>query len=176
MAEVDLNSNLPLFRPLRLFKSSNTYKLYGSKLSYTICREVFTCKNCLKDLGLDYKLYGLHSLRSGGASSVVSNSTSLQERLLKFHGRWKSDYAKDMYVLEDVSKSLVITDNLGLQLLWDINCNILSPNVHVLINASIMNLDVTSVFLTKFVTQHPCFSFSKTYRGRYACCFPAGEN
>ena len=30
MAEVDLNSNLPLFRPLRLFKSCNTYKLYGS--------------------------------------------------------------------------------------------------------------------------------------------------
>ena len=47
MAEVDLNSNLPLFRPLTcgLFKSSNTYKLYGNKLSYTRCREVF--KNCL---------------------------------------------------------------------------------------------------------------------------------
>ena len=112
MAEVDLNSNLPLFRPLRLFKSSNTYKLYGSKLSYTRCREVF--KNCLKDLGLDYNLYGLHSLRSGGATSVVSNSTSLSERLLKLHGRWKSDCAKDMYVLEDVSKRLAITDNLGL--------------------------------------------------------------
>ena len=112
MAEVDLDSNLPLFRPLRLFKSSNTYKLYGSKLSYTRCREIF--KNCLKDLGLDYKLYGLHSLRSGGATSVVSNSTSLSERLLKLHGRWKSDCAKDMYVLEDVSKRLAITDNLGL--------------------------------------------------------------
>lgn len=112
MAEVDLNSNLPLFRPLRLFKSSNTYKLYGNKLSYTRCREVF--KNCLKDLGLDYNLYGLHSLRSGGATSVVSNSTSLSERLLKLHGRWKSDYAKDMYVLEDVSKRLAISDNLGL--------------------------------------------------------------
>ena len=113
MAEVDLDSNLPLFRPLRLFKSSNTYKLYGNKLSYTRCRVVF--KNCLKDLGLDYNLHGLHSLRSGGATSVVSNSTSLSERLLKLHGRWKSDYAtKDMYVLEDVSKRLAISDNLGL--------------------------------------------------------------
>lgn len=112
MAEVDLNSNLPLFRPLRLFKSSDTYKLYGSKLSYTRCREVF--KNRLQDLGLDYKLYGLHSLRSGGATSVVSNSTNLSERLLQLHGRWKSDCAKDMYVLEDVIKRLEITDNLGL--------------------------------------------------------------
>ena len=49
-ANVDLNSKLPLFRPLRLFKSSNTFKLYGSKLSYTRCREIF--KNCLKELTL----------------------------------------------------------------------------------------------------------------------------
>ena len=34
MAEVDLNSNLPLFRTfLKLFKSSNSYKLYGNTLS-----------------------------------------------------------------------------------------------------------------------------------------------
>jgi len=112
MAEVDLNSNLPLFRSLRLFKSSCTYKLYGRKLSYTRCREIF--KNCLKELGLDCKFYGLHSLRSGGATSVVSNSTSLSKRLLKLHGRWKSDCAKDMYVLEDVSKRIEITPNLGL--------------------------------------------------------------
>jgi len=78
MAEVDLNSNLPLFRSLRLFKSSSTYKLYGSKLSYTRCGEIF--KNCLKELGLHCKFYGLHSLRSGGSTSVVSNSTGLSER------------------------------------------------------------------------------------------------
>ena len=75
MAEVDLNSNLLLFRPLRWFKSSNTHRLHGSKLSNTRFGEVF--KNCHKDLGLDYKLYGLHSLRSGGATSVVIKSTSL---------------------------------------------------------------------------------------------------
>lgn len=80
--------------------------------TYTRCREVF--KSCLKDLGLDCKLCGLHSLRSGGATSVVSNSTSLSERLLKLHGPWKSDCAKDVYVLEDVSECLEITDNLGL--------------------------------------------------------------
>ena len=40
------------------------------EVSSTSCREVF--KNCLKDLGLDYNLYGLHSLRSGEATSVVS--------------------------------------------------------------------------------------------------------
>ena len=45
---------------------------------------------------------------------MVSNSTYLSERLLKLHGRWKSDCAKDMYVLEEVSKRLEITTNLGL--------------------------------------------------------------
>ena len=110
--KVHFDRDLPLFRPLRLFKSSNIYKLYGSKLSYTRCGEIF--KNCLKELGLDYKFYGLHSLSSGGATSVVSNRTNLSERLLKLHGRWKSDCAKDMYVLDDVSKRLEITANLGL--------------------------------------------------------------
>ena len=29
-------------------------------------------KECLKEVGVDHKLYGLHSLRSGGATSDVS--------------------------------------------------------------------------------------------------------
>ena len=56
VADIDLNSSLPLFRPVRLYKSPSTSKLYGTKLSYTRCREMF--KSCLKDLGLDDKLYG----------------------------------------------------------------------------------------------------------------------
>ena len=58
------NKNL-LLRILRFFKSTNSYKLYGVKLSYTRCREIF--KECLKEIGVDHKLYCLHSLRSGGA-------------------------------------------------------------------------------------------------------------
>ena len=46
---------------------------------------------------------------------MVSKSTNLSERLLKLNGRWKSDCVyKDMCVLEDVSKRLEITANLGL--------------------------------------------------------------
>ena len=41
-ADIDLNSTLPLFRPLRYCKSTNRYKLYGNnKLSYTCSREIF---------------------------------------------------------------------------------------------------------------------------------------
>ena len=48
--------------------------------------------------GLCPKEYGLHSVRSGGATAVISNNASkaVSERLLKLHGRWKTDEAKDM--------------------------------------------------------------------------------
>lgn len=101
MGNVELSSSVALFRPVRLFKSTNSYTLYGGKLSYTRCREIF--KECLKTIGVDHNLYGLHSLRSGGATSAVSCNPNLSERILKLHGRWKSDTAKDMYILEDVS-------------------------------------------------------------------------
>jgi len=54
--------------------------------------------------------YGLHSLRSGGITSVVSDScNSVSERLLKVHGRWKTDAAKDMYVEESLDNRLQVT-------------------------------------------------------------------
>ena len=67
-------------------------------------------KSCIKEFRLDPKSYGLHSLRSGGISSVVHLSgNSISDRLLKLHGRWKTDSAKHMYVHEDVHKRLEIT-------------------------------------------------------------------
>ena len=95
---MDLCSHLPLFRPLTQTRSG--YSLRNAKLSYTRCREIF--KTTLKDLGYDPQEYGLHSLRSGGTTAVINNNASkaVSERLLKLHGRWKTDEAKDMYVLE----------------------------------------------------------------------------
>ena len=59
--------------------------------------------------------YGLHSLRSGGITSLVHNSSnSVSERFLKLHGRWKTDAAKDMYVEESLNNRLRVTKFLGL--------------------------------------------------------------
>ena len=56
-------------------------------------------RDCLSKLGYNPAEHGLHSLRSGGITSVVHDSSnSIPERLLKMHVRWKSDSAKDMYV------------------------------------------------------------------------------
>ena len=54
-------------------------------------------------------------IRSGGITAVVHNSrNSIPERLLKIHGRWKSDSAKDMYVEESLENRLHVTKCLGL--------------------------------------------------------------
>ena len=77
------------------------------------CREIL--RDSLKNVGLNPDDYGLHSLRSGGITSVVRHScNSVSERLLKLHGRWKTDAAKDMYVEESLDNRLQVTKFLGL--------------------------------------------------------------
>ena len=53
---------------------------------------------------MDKKKFGLHSLRSGGVSEAARNC--IPERLLKAHGRWKSDIAKDGYIKENMRNRL----------------------------------------------------------------------
>ena len=107
------NSNLPLFRLLVFHKSNSSYTLRDGKMSYSSCREIL--RDSLKQLGYNPDDYGLHSLRSGGITSVVCNScNSVSERLLKVHGRWKTDAAKDMYVEESLDNRLQVTKFLGL--------------------------------------------------------------
>ena len=64
----------------------------------------------------DFLLYILQSFRSGCATSIVTNlkNCSSKERLLKLHGRWKSDMAKDTYVKEQVQKRLNVPQSTGL--------------------------------------------------------------
>ena len=90
-AKLTPTSDLPLFSPLSKTKSG--YTMRSSRLSYSLCREIF--KEALGVLGCDPKVYGLHSLRSGGITLVVNNDDSkiVSERLLKMHDRWKTDVA-----------------------------------------------------------------------------------
>lgn len=99
LAGIDLLSDMFLFRSLSFLKKSNTFILRKKnvKLSYTRGREVV--KSALPSLGLNISDYGLHSLRSGGATSAYNFGTS--DRLFKAHGRWKSENAKDGYFCEN---------------------------------------------------------------------------
>ena len=46
-------------------------------------------------IGKPVEKYGLHSLRSG-------EKLLLQDRMIKKHGRWKSDIVKDKYIHENL--------------------------------------------------------------------------
>jgi hypothetical protein len=64
-------------------------------------------------LELDPKLYGTHSGRRGGATGAAA--TDVADRLFKQHGHWRSERAKDLYMVERLPARLSVTKNLGLQ-------------------------------------------------------------
>ena len=66
----------------------------------------------LAAIGLDKRQFGLHSLRSGGASAAAN--ARVPDRFFKRHGRWQSENAKDGYVKDSLEERLKVTRNLGL--------------------------------------------------------------
>ena len=111
MANISPTSTEYIFRGVSYCKHSNNYKLRKSgKLSYTTAREILL--SALQYIGLDKSKFGLHSLRSGGATAAAA--AGIEDRIFKKHGRWKSDKAKDGYVKESLEERLSVTKNLGL--------------------------------------------------------------
>ena len=98
-----LNSTQFVFRSLYKSKDGRYALRDGSNLSYSRARELFI--NKFKAIGLDMRLYGLHSLRIGGAIAAANND--LPDRVIKKHGRWKSENAKDIYCREDIQHQLL---------------------------------------------------------------------
>ena len=100
-----------------LFRAINVTKLnkfgclrkQNSPLSYTRTREILL--EALESIGLEKKSFGLHSLRSGGATAAANSG--VPDRLFKRHGRWKSDKAKGGYVEDDTHHLLLVSKNLG---------------------------------------------------------------
>ena len=79
-------------------------------ISYSTIRDLL--KRLLRDIGLDEKRYGTHSLRSGGATAAALHD--VPDCLFKKHGRWASDSSKDRYVKESLEQRLRVTLQLGL--------------------------------------------------------------
>ena len=73
-------------------------------------REVFL--DILKCIVTNVKAYGLHSLRSGGATQAAK--AGIPDRLIKKHGRWVSEVAKDMYIREALNEKLKVSQSLGI--------------------------------------------------------------
>ena len=101
-----------LFRAVTWWKSKTTYLLRAANkpLSYSIART--DTLELVRKVGLDPNKFGLHSARSGGATSAANNG--VPDRLFKRHGRWKSTKAKDAYVKDNLRRLLSVSQNLGL--------------------------------------------------------------
>ena len=95
-----------VFTPLTFCAKTKTYKPTRDKpLSYTRCRELFL--EALRSIGVeDVTNYGLHSLRSGGATHLTNQGVS--EELILQHGRWKTTTAKNRYIQRDAPQRLSV--------------------------------------------------------------------
>jgi hypothetical protein len=91
---------------------STGFKLRSDKknITYTTLRELFI--EAIKPHVEDVTQYGLHSLRSGGATAAANNG--IPERLFKRHGLWLSENAKDGYVEDEFNSRLRVSQSLGL--------------------------------------------------------------
>ena len=107
LANITENSEEFLFRDLSRGKKFSL-RTKNKPISYSRIRENFI--KVLRAVNLDWRKYGLHSLRSGGASLAAYNGVS--DRLFKRHGRWKSDRAKDGYIEDSLESLLSVTKNL----------------------------------------------------------------
>ena len=114
MAKCQLSSDKDefIFRPLTYFKSKNQYSLRKADypISYSTTRD--NVLKLIEKIGLNAKDFGLHSLRSGGATAAAN--MGVKDCLFKRHGRWKSESVKDGYVKDELKELLSVTANLGL--------------------------------------------------------------
>ena len=106
------DNNEYLFRATSFLKRKGVHKLRkkNSPICYTTARSAVL--SYVKKIGLDEKLFGLHSLRRGGATEAANRG--INDRLFQKHGRWKTSGVKDGYVDEDLNSLLEVSLGLGL--------------------------------------------------------------
>ena len=64
-------------------------------------------KEVCTELGLDASLYGTHSARGGGATAAAE--LGVPDRLIKQHGRWRSDFMVQHYIRVNREHQLDVT-------------------------------------------------------------------
>ena len=69
---LDLSSSLPFFRSLYFLKATSTYSLRNTGMSYSRTREILL--QAFVELGYPKNLFGLHTLRAGGAPRPLTQA------------------------------------------------------------------------------------------------------
>ncbi|XP_071093519.1 integrase/recombinase xerD homolog [Haliotis cracherodii] len=99
-----------IFRNVSKCRSGYVLRKDNAPLSYTRLRELFI--DALTPFVDNIKKYGLHSLRSGGATAAGNNG--IPDRMFKRHGRWRSENAKDGYIKDSIDNRMKVSLSLGL--------------------------------------------------------------
>ena len=111
LADISCNNEY-LFRAMTFFKKTNVHKLRSKNVAICYSTARSAVMIYLSRIGLDEKLFGLHSLRRGGASAAANRGVN--DRLFQKHGRWKTAGVKNSYVEEDLDSLLQVSFGLGL--------------------------------------------------------------
>ena len=110
-AKLDIHDNPEAYLIPKLHKTKRAHNASKTKgVSYTTIREHFS-KNMDTVRKIDEN-FGLHSLRSGGASSAAQHGVS--DRLISKQGRWASEKARNGYIKDDKKTRLSVSRSLGL--------------------------------------------------------------
>ena len=109
IGKLDHSSPGLVFRGIVKTKEGEGLRKTGG-LCYSRLRELLLDK--IAKLGFDPALFGMHSLRAGGATAAAN--CGVQDRLFKRHGRWKSESAKDGYVKDSLQRRLEVSKSLGI--------------------------------------------------------------
>ena len=90
----------------RLAKTKQGHCVVKNKgISYSTMRELF--KNTLKGVVENVDRFGLHSLRSGGASTAAANRVS--DRMISKQGGWKSEKVRNRYNMDTLRNRLKVS-------------------------------------------------------------------
>ncbi|XP_071092747.1 integrase/recombinase xerD homolog [Haliotis cracherodii] len=109
-AEISLDSSEYICRDLSKCIAGHKLRNINVPMTYSRLRELFI--EAFTPFVDNIKHYGLHILRSGGASAAANNG--IPDRMFKRHGRWRSEKAKDGYVKDDLQFRLIVSLSLGL--------------------------------------------------------------
>ena len=99
-----------IFKPISKGKGFCKLVAPDKPISYSTIRGAF--RRDLLSLGVEPSKFGLHSLRSGGATMAANNGVN--DRVFQRPCRWKSVQAKDTYVDDNLEQRLVVSRFLGL--------------------------------------------------------------
>lgn len=103
-----VDSSLPVLRRLIYTKKGLISSIHP--LSYTRTREIVL--DALRPIVPDISIYGLHSLRSGGATAACN--AQVPAFLISKHGRWKTEAARNAYLKLDSVSTMLTSQSLGI--------------------------------------------------------------